>query len=231
MKILGVIQARMNSSRLPGKVIMDLNGLPVIWHIYRRLVSCRALDGVIVSIGQENSKPIIKICTKYGMAFHIGPEEDLLKRHLRPLLAGGYDAMARVTADEPLIDPAIVDNMVDMFTWAWPNIDAVYNWLPRTYPDGQDVEIVATNKMTALDRDPSCPREDWLSYLAANRDGLIRSIKNYRQEKDFSMNSLCLDTPEDHRKLTSVLQKIGNDIWCWGTACEAMLALGTPAGA
>lgn len=220
MKVIGILQARMNSTRLPGKVLMDLNGEPVLWQGYKRLLKCEELSQVVVSIGEENHGPIEEFCEYRGMAYEIGPEADLIERHFSAASTRGADAIVRVTADEPLIDPSLVDNSVRFFKGHWPRYEYVHNWDPecephgRTWPDGMDHEVISMRFLGELSLTKECPREDYNTWVIKRKT----HYKTYFMRLvggNYGQHRLTLDTQEDHDKLTSVLKKAGNDCTNW----------------
>lgn len=139
---LAVIQARMDSSRLPGKVLLPILGKPIIWHIYERLKFSKNIDKICISTSNEKSDdPIIKFAKENNIDYYRGSKENLVSRHLGAAKKFGADIIIRITADCPLIDPAIVDMLLDFYKKN-PDADFISNTKIRTYPIGLDVEII-----------------------------------------------------------------------------------------
>src|SRR5688572_6149321 len=125
MNLLALIQVRDGSKRLPGKALAEVNGLPIIQHIWNRVLACKELDGAVVSTSVE-SPEVVGYCKRNGIPHYVGSETDLLSRHLSALLTHNGDAMLRVTGDELFIDPAILDQMASDFReWKYPPL---INW-------------------------------------------------------------------------------------------------------
>ena len=155
MKIIGVIQARMDSRRLPQKVMAEICGKPMIWHVWNRLKHCRNLDQVVCAIPASKSNDgLAASLVGLGIECYRGPEQDLINRIYGCALAYLTDAVVRITADCPFVDPGLVDDMA----WWW---DSVYgarkhpvaylsNVRPRTFPRGLDVEIYSAPLLAEL---------------------------------------------------------------------------------
>lgn len=144
MKIIGIIQARMGSSRLPGKVLMDLCGRPMVIRLWERL-SLATLDGIclVTSTNPENDV-LVKEASRVGLpAVRTTPESDVIGMLRAGAEQFGADAIVRVTADCPLVSPQLVDALVaEWGEWNPPWWDYLSNvWPRRTYPDGLDLEL------------------------------------------------------------------------------------------
>jgi spore coat polysaccharide biosynthesis protein SpsF len=141
MKTVGIIQARMGSTRLPGKVLINILGNPMLYYVINRLKHCKYLDDVIVATSDELSDDaIVQYCIENNVNYFRGSENDVLSRFV--LAASNFDAdiIVRVTADCPLIDPLIVDNVICKHIEN--NADYSSNFYDRYYPRGVDVEVI-----------------------------------------------------------------------------------------
>lgn len=160
MKTVAIIQARMGSSRLPGKVLADVAGRPLLWHVVARAQRARLVDRVVVATtGLEEDAVIWKLCRAWHVPYlgWVGvPPHDVLMRYVASarMTAAAGDLIVRITADCPLIDPDVIDATVDLVrdgrTWA-------SNVSPRTWPDGLDVEVMTYERLLALDRMTTVP--------------------------------------------------------------------------
>jgi spore coat polysaccharide biosynthesis protein SpsF len=131
----------MSSTRLPGKSLADVGGEPMLGLLLKRLEHAHSLEGCVVATSVEPLDDILEVfCRDSGVAVVRGPLDDVLMRFLE---AAGEDdaAVVRITADCPLIDPAIVDAAVRLY-WSVPGCRYAHNVEPRTYPDGLDVEVI-----------------------------------------------------------------------------------------
>ena len=139
--ILGIIQARMRSTRLPGKVLLPLEGKPVLWHVFFRLTKSKLIDEICISTSTNPmDDKIEKFAHEYGIKIFRGSEENLVKRHLDAGKKFEADVIVRITGDCPLVDPQIVDKTVEAYLND-KKLDFVSNTKTRTYPIGLDVEV------------------------------------------------------------------------------------------
>ncbi len=162
--VIGLIQARMSSTRLPGKVLRLIEGVPTIGRMVQRLSYSRTLSGIIVACSVNPADdPIAAYCSQNRIAYVRGPEKELDQRLLLALNHMNGDALVRITADCPLVDPALLDILVTMWMNGTPGIpkapDYVSNVYPnRTYPDGLDLEVISRDALkfiiNKVDGDP-----------------------------------------------------------------------------
>ncbi|MBC8501721.1 MAG: glycosyltransferase family protein [Nitrosopumilus sp.] len=142
--ILGVIQARMSSTRLPGKVLLPVLEKPIIAHIYERMKFSKKIDLICVSTSENSTDDKIEeFCKQNGIEVFRGSEENLVSRHLGAAKKYNADTIVRITADCPFVDPEIIDELLELFEKN-PNADYITNTIKRTYPIGLDVEVIPT---------------------------------------------------------------------------------------
>lgn len=222
MKICALIQTRFNSTRLPGKALMDLNGMPVIQHIYRRLLGCRMVDSVAYATGisgdEDSALPHWEKARLEGHHFFLSPESDLVGRMLYGGRMLGGSAILRITGDCWAHDPRLLDDMIRFFLDGYPKIQGVCNWNPRTYSEGVDAEIYTMELLNRLDKDPNCPREGFASYAVAH--GLLASWPRHQGDAYKDVH-LSIDTQEHLDLARRILGKIGNDCWAYDKTMEA----------
>jgi len=146
--IVAIVQARMGSTRLPGKVMRVAAGKTFLGHLLERLAHCRTLDKVIVATSTlAGDDAIAGLCGELGTDCFRGSERDVLDRYYQAALSSGAGTVVRITADCPLIDPAIVDRIVAFQQAHAAEFDLVTNRYPLTFPDGLDVDVMP---LTAL---------------------------------------------------------------------------------
>ena len=140
-RVLAVVQARYNSQRFPGKVVKKINNRTILEILIKRLSKSKRISKIIVACSNNpHDKGIIDICKKFKVNYFIGSESDVLDRFYKAAKKyKEYNNIARVTADCPLIDPEIVDKVIDSFFSNYA--DYASNVNPPTFPDGLDVEI------------------------------------------------------------------------------------------
>jgi len=155
---LALIQARMGSSRFPGKVLEDLCGRPMLWHVVNRVGKARSLDKVVVATTDGAvDDPIAQFCEREGIVCFRGSEQDVLDRFYRAAEANAADVVVRITADCPLIDPAVIDKVVARFERG--DCDYASNALRYTYPDGLDTEVFSFAALERAWREARKPSE------------------------------------------------------------------------
>ena len=143
MKILVVIQARMGSSRLPGKVLLPLSGRTVLERVVERVRAARTPFEICVATSSAlEDEPIRALARRLGVRVFSGHPLDLLDRHYRAGLAAGADVVVKIPSDCPLIDPSVIDQVLEAFLERAGNVDFVTNLHPPSWPDGNDVEVI-----------------------------------------------------------------------------------------
>lgn len=146
---LAIVQARMTSSRLPGKVMLDLHGSPMITRQLERIERARMLSGVVVATSADASDdPLAEYLTAQGYSVLRGSLEDVLARFVRVIDENQPESIVRLTADCPLISPTVIDQIVE--TYLASDMDYCSNTLTPTYPDGLDVEVVRASVLRDL---------------------------------------------------------------------------------
>ncbi len=223
MKILAIIQCRDNSTRCPGKALAEVNGLPVLGHIFARVLSCREIDGVVVSTSVD-SPEIVRYCKGNAIPHYVGSENNLLSRHLSALLINNGDAMVRVTGDEIFIDPSFIDDMVKTYRRVHarrPDGLLMSNWhLERGVSEGLDLTIADTRVMTQLHDDPECPREDWISYAHKMDKKFV--VWHHTIEAGGEELHLSMDTERDLDLARRMFARMGgNHIWDYAATLKA----------
>lgn len=140
MRIVATIQARMRSERLPGKVLLPILGRPNLELMIERLARARHVDAVVIATTDDAScDPIEDLARRLGVGCYRGSEVDVLDRVLRASRAAQADLIVETTGDCPLIDPAVVDRVVESFLAN--DVDYCSNVLERTYPRGLDTQV------------------------------------------------------------------------------------------
>ena len=140
MKIVCTIEARMSSTRLPGKVLMKAAGFTFLEHIVKRLSIVKLIDEIVIatSINPKDDK-IVELAKSQKYKFYRGSEEDVMSRVLNASKMVSGDIIVEITGDCPMIDPNIVEQMINIFLKN--DADYVSNAKCRSYPDGMDVEV------------------------------------------------------------------------------------------
>jgi glutamate-1-semialdehyde 2,1-aminomutase/spore coat polysaccharide biosynthesis protein SpsF len=177
--VIAIIQARMASTRLPGKVMVDIVGRPMLWHVVNRVRMARSVDKVIVATSSEAADEVIaQFCAMHHIECFRGSETDVLDRFYQAALHFVADIVVRVTADCPLIDPYVIDKVVETFRAG--TYDYVTNTLRYTYPDGLDTEVCSVSALARAWREARLPseREHVTSYLRSAGRFRLGNVEN-----------------------------------------------------
>ena len=211
MKIIGIIQARMNSKRLPGKVLLNIIQKPILWHIYNRMKHCKNIDQVVISTGdQQNNSEISDFAQKYNIPYFIGDEKDLIDRLYKTATFFHASAIVRVTADCPLIDSILIDTMINQYVAKKDDYDIVRNYGDevRTFPHGLDTEIFSYASLEKMWHTITSPDlREWFPLYVKQNPSLFR-ILEIKNPKDISSLRLTVDYPEDFEFITKIYQKL-----------------------
>lgn len=209
MAVAAVVQARMGSSRLPGKVLADLAGRPVLAWVIDRLRRAEQLDQIVVATStQPGDDEVVRLAEDLGTPFFRGSEGDVLARYHGAASAFGLEAIVRVTADCPLLDPRLVDDVVVAWREQPGTLDFVANTLIRRYPRGLDVALCAADALERAHREARLPREraHVTPYLRDERNGFRhRSVEG---PLDLGHLRWTLDEPDDLRFIRAVYDRL-----------------------
>ena len=156
--IVAVLQARAGSSRLPGKVLADLAGKPMLLRQVERIAAARRIEKLVIATSTSTQDDeLAGLCAEAGIACHRGALEDVLDRVHGAARAQAADWIVRLTGDCPLIDPSVIDLVIDTATQS--GADYVTNAVEPTWPDGLDVEVARMEALDAAWREATLPSE------------------------------------------------------------------------
>jgi spore coat polysaccharide biosynthesis protein SpsF (cytidylyltransferase family) len=195
-RTLAFIQARMSSSRFPGKVLEPIAGTPAIVYMVRRVQRAQRLAATVVLTSTHASDdPLGEALHRAGIECFRGDLDDVLRRFADAALAHAADVVVRLTGDCPLIDPWVIDAVVDARQQS--GVDYASNVDPPTYPDGLDVECFTADALRRADAGARTPaeREHVTLWMRSEAAGLMRI--NQRAVADFSSLRLTVDHPDD----------------------------------
>jgi spore coat polysaccharide biosynthesis protein SpsF len=214
VRVNTVIQARLSSTRLPGKVLRPLGGRTVLSWVIRAAAATHNVDTVILATSDApDDDPVAEEAERCGAAVVRGPLDDVLARYLQAVAEYPCDAVVRITADCPLHDPALIAQVVGMWR-ADPALDYVSNILERRYPRGFDTELVRVPVLEAEGRIPAGPhREHVTPNIYTQPD--VYQCGGVTGGVDYSDLRVTLDTPEDARLLESVVAELGPGVPRW----------------
>ena len=211
-RIVATIEARMTSSRFPGKVLMEACGKPMLQHMIERLQRVPSLDGIVVATtGNDADVPIVNLAQRMGVGFFQGSEYDVLLRVLHSARAYDIDVIVEMTGDCPLIDPALVEDCIRGYQVA--GVDYVSNVLERTYPRGMDTQVFATEVLADVaDRTDDPEDHEHVSIFIYSHPE-IYSLKNMPGPPELTNPGLglTLDTPEDLELIRRIFEVLYPD--------------------
>jgi spore coat polysaccharide biosynthesis protein SpsF len=207
-KVIAIIQARMSSTRLPGKVLMELGGKTVLEQVVDRTKQATKIDGVLLAIPDgKNDDVLAKFCDEKGIVYSRGSENDVLDRYYEAAKKSGADVVVRITSDCPLIDPMIVDQVVQRFL----NEGGDYlstGRLVTTYPDGLDTEVFTFLSLERAWKEAKLPseREHVTPYIWNHPESFKVSTFDY--ERDLSSLRWTVDEPRDLEFVRAIFNEL-----------------------
>lgn len=209
-----IIQARMCSTRLPGKTLAKIAGEPLLGHLVRRARLIPQVGKVIIATTTNPADAaILEFAAENGLPTHVGSENDVLDRFYQTAKKYDVSTIVRVTPDCPLMDPGIAGQVVEEFVSSDEPLDYVSNVNPPTYPDGLDTEVFS---FTALERSwhearKKSEREHVTPYMR-NHPELFR-LKNVEHREDLSALRWTVDEPRDLEFARAVYERLGSTMF------------------
>ncbi len=215
MSVVAIIQARMKSTRLPGKVLKDIGGETMLARVVNRVRRAKLVDKVVVAMPtSEQDIPIVEECGRIGVTWYRGSEDDVLDRYLKAAVRYNAETIVRVTADCPFVDPDVIDVIGKAFLRRYTSY--VSNTIKRSYPRGLDVEFI---KLSALflawqGAKEQHEREHVTPYIYEHRERFsVMQVTDSEWNLD---KRWTVDTPEDLEFSRAVYAKLGNrDDFSW----------------
>lgn len=202
-----IIQARMGSSRLSGKVLMDIMGEPMLWHVINRLGFSRKINEIILAIPDTKENDILeKFAKKNKIKYFRGNEEDVLSRYFKAAKKFKCDVVVRITSDCPLIDPKIIDKIIEDHLDS--TADYTANILKRTYPKGLDVEVLSLKTLEKIFKEAKEKqyREHVTLYIREHPEKFKRV--NVKNKEDFSHFRWTVDEEKDLEFIREIYKRL-----------------------
>jgi spore coat polysaccharide biosynthesis protein SpsF len=209
-RTIATIEARMSSSRLPGKVLAKAEGRPMLELMVERVRSSPSLDAVVIATTESNSDmPIVALAERLGVDCFRGSEEDVMRRVLDAAYVHDADVIVELTGDCPLTDPAIIEEVICAFHKA--NVDYAANDLVRSWPIGMDVEVFTTATLADAESRTNDPEErEHVSPFIYRHPELYSQINVTAPANETRPElRLTLDTPEDLEVMRAVFAALG----------------------
>ena len=212
MKVVFIVQARMTSTRLPGKVLRELAGRPMLAQQTRRLRRCRtASEIVIATTTNASDDPVVQLAEREDVRWYRGSEDDVLSRYVGAARETGAEAIVRLTADCPLIDPEITDRVVRELV-EHPDCDYAANIVRRTYPRGLDTEAFWRDTLERIGRMArSRAAREHVTVLARSERPDLFQCRSVEDGEDNSDLRWTVDTSEDFALVRALYEGLGLD--------------------
>ena len=219
-KVLAITQARYGSTRLPAKILKEVNGMPLLEIHLRRILKSRTIDKLkIATTDEEGAKYIVEVADRVGVEYHKGSVDDVLSRFYGTAAPENPDYVVRLTSDCPLIDPDVIDEIVNYA------VTHDYDYVrtdDKSFPDGLDTEVI---KFTALKKaydeaQLKSEREHVTPYIWKNGTAeggtMFKSFKVPNKAGVYNPNDyrITIDEPEDFEVIKALIENLGiNKDW------------------
>ena len=209
MKVLAIVQARMGSTRLPGKVLKQVNGKALLEYQIERMERARNIDQMVISTSTRDvDDPIIELCKKMNVDTFRGSENDVLGRFYETSSYYKGEVIVRLTADCPLIDPDVIDRVISFFLDNYPKILYVSNTRKRTYPRGMDTEVFSYQLLQDAYMNANMPHdlEHVTPFMIKRIDS--SAVGQIVYSRDESKHRWTVDTIEDFTLIEKILSEL-----------------------
>ena len=209
VKIIAIVQARMDSLRLPGKVMKSIMAKPMLWHIINRLQNSELIDEVIIATTIDEKDNLVEdLANNNNFNVFRGSIDDVLDRYYQTAKKYKADVIVRITGDCPLIDPFVVDEVIQFFLDN--EVDYASNTIKPTYPDGLDTEVFTFDVLEKAWKEANLQseREHVTPYFRNHPE--IFNLGNFENTTDLSHMRWCVDRDNDLEFVQEVFQRLYN---------------------
>lgn len=209
MKTVIIVQARMTSTRLPGKVLKQVLGKPLLEYQIERLQRVKLADEIVIATTtNQTDAPIVDLCNSLSVAHFRGSEDDVLARYYGAATAHQADVVVRVTSDCPLIDPQVINQVIDYYLQNQSTYDYVSNSIKRTYPRGMDTEVFSFSVLQQAFSEATPPpdREHVTPFI--HRQPERYRLGHVTYSEDCSHHRWTVDTPEDFELIQKIIEAV-----------------------
>ncbi len=212
MRILAIIQARMASTRLPGKVLVDIAGQPLLARVVQRVLTVPEIDEIVIATTDTDNDDELAFWIKKNteLACYRGSEMDVLDRFYQCSKIFQSDLIVRITADDPLKDPGIITKAIKYFN-SIKDLDYCSNTIYPTYPEGLDVEVFRYSALEKAWNESNLlsEREHVTPYIWKNKERF--NTYNFEYERDLSDWRWTVDKPDDLAFMNRVFEHFVNN--------------------
>jgi len=212
MKIPAIIQARMSSQRLPGKVLQIVEGKPMLQYLIERLAKCVHVNSILVATSKDSSDaPIIDFCKERRITYYLGDLHNVASRFLEIAARYHLKTFVRINGDSPLLDSRLVDQAIEFFSK--DTFDLVTNVLERTYPTGQSVEVIASDAFRKAYSHAQAPEDFEHVTKTFYKKPESFKIFNFKCNGSYQDVKLAVDTPEDMKMFQEIIKHLTKPHW------------------
>jgi spore coat polysaccharide biosynthesis protein SpsF len=209
--VCAIVQARIGSTRLPGKIFKELEGKPILWHVVNRLSHSKKIKNIIVATTDlPEDDATEEFCKENKIDCFRGSSEDVLSRYYQAAVDYEADTIVRVTSDCPAIDPVVIDKMIDKYLRLnkTEKVDYLSNTIKRTFPRGLDAEIFSFEALAEAFRcaNEKYEREHVTPYIYQRPD--VFKIVSYENDRDFSFHRWTVDTADDYELMKQIYKNL-----------------------
>jgi len=208
-RVVAIVQARMGSTRLPGKVLKKILGKPLVEYLIERINSSQMInDLVIATTTNRCDDAIVDYCRTHHIKYYRGSEEDVLSRYMEAAESYKAEVIVRICSDSPLVDPLLIDELVREFLLKYPSCDYLSNTIKQTYPLGMNIEVFSFESLqkTYKNAKSQYEKEHVTPYIYYNPHQFKICEKHYQH--DLSMLRLTVDVAEDFELVKTILEKL-----------------------
>jgi len=208
--IVAIIQARMGSIRLPGKVLMDIEGKPMLWHVINRVKYSKLINKIVIATSTNKKDDVIEeFCKSNNIDFYRGSEMDVLDRYYQAAKVFKASLIVRITSDCPLIDPEVVDLVIK--THLSSDVDYTSNNIERTFPRGLDTEVFKFSALEKAYKEAVAPyqREHVTVYIYENP--YLFRLNNVKNDKDISYLRWTVDEKADLHFVREIYKRLNKE--------------------
>jgi len=207
MKTVIIVQARMTSTRLPGKVVMPILNKPLLAYQIERMRRVNLADEIVIATTvNDEDQPIINLCNELAVPYFRGSECNVLERYYEASRKHNATTIVRLTSDCPLIDPVIVDKVIGFYNENKNDYDYVSNVLQRTYPRGLDVEVFSFKTLGQVFQDATAlsDKEHVTAFIYRHPEKY--RLGNVSNTEDYSRYRWTVDTSEDFQLVHKIIE-------------------------
>jgi spore coat polysaccharide biosynthesis protein SpsF len=211
MRRVVIVQARMTSTRLPGKVLLDLAGRPMLERQLERLAACRRADEIVLAVTtRPDDEPLVELARRLGLRWHRGSEHDVLARYAGAAREAEADLVVRVTSDCPLIDADETDAVIEALEQRRASCDYASNRLEPHLPRGLDTEVLWRDVLERMDRLASSrPAREHVTWYCYGERPELFTLHSVRRPHDAHDLRWTVDTPDDLAMVRRLYAELG----------------------